>query len=197
MPTGRLSLRLASAADGAAVREVYRPYVETTAISFETAVPTAAEMGRGIRDTLPTYPWLVAERGGRVVGYAYGGRYMERAAYDWTVATSVYCAVDALGQGVGSRLYGGLFSILEAQGFVTAVAGIALPNPASEAIHARFGFRPIGVYPAVGFKDGAWHDVLWLSRPVGPAPPPAHPPPLRSAPDVVADPDLARRFGAC
>ncbi|MFO1187666.1 MAG: arsinothricin resistance N-acetyltransferase ArsN1 family B [Alphaproteobacteria bacterium] len=178
-------LRLATPADAEAVRAIYAPYVEKTAISFETAVPSGDEMARRIATTLTRYPWLVWDDAGRIVAYAYAGPYRPRAAYDWSVDVTVYVAGSVQRRGLGRRLYTALFALLVAQGFSRAHAGITLPNPASVALHEAMGFRPVGVHPAVGFKLGSWHDVGWWQRPLAtPATPPGAP---------IALPDLLSR----
>ena len=105
------------------------------------------------------YPWLVAKTGERVVGFARGLAHRERGAYAWTAEVSVYVALDAHGRGVGTRLYELLIPTMRAQGFVTLLAGITTPNPASERLHERFGFVRCATYHRVGWKFGAWHDV--------------------------------------
>ncbi len=113
------------------------------------------------------------------IGYAYAGPHRQRAGYRWAVDISVYVDAAAQGRGVGRALYDALLPILRRQGFVNAYAGIALPNPASVALHEAIGMRRLGVYERVGFKAGAWHDVAWyqlrLADPVGT---PAEPIPL-------------------
>jgi len=161
-------IRLATDDDAAAVADIYGPIVEGTAISFESEPPDAAEISRRIRDTLVAYPWLVLERNGDVVGYAYASRHRVRAAYQWSVDTSAYVDEKFRRRGVGQALYLSLLAVLEAQGFVNAFAGIALPNPASVRLHERVGFTPLGVYRGVGYKLGAWRDVGWWQRPLGP-----------------------------
>lgn len=156
-----VALRLARPADAPDVAAIYAPFVTDAVVSFETTPPTADEMARRIEATLRTLPWLVADDGGRVVGYAYATPYRSRAAYQWTCEVSVYLAATHRRQGVGRRLYGALFAVLRAQGFVTAHAGIALPNAASVGLHEALGFAPVGVYRGVGFKAGAWRDVGW------------------------------------
>jgi phosphinothricin acetyltransferase len=154
-------IRVAGQKDAAAVAAIYAPFVERTAISFETDPPGEQEMARRIGETLSTHPWLVGELEGRVVGYAYATRHRERAAYRWSADASVYVAAAAQRRGVGRALYESLFAILAAQGYVNACAGITLPNAASVALHESFGFQPVGVYRQVGYKFGAWHDVGW------------------------------------
>ena len=110
-----------------------------------------------------TKPWLVWEEDGRVLGYAYASGHRARAAYQWCVEVSVYVHPDARRGGIARRLYTELFERLREQGFYNAYAGITLPNPASVGFHEAMGFRPIGVYPKIGYKFGRWHDVGWWS----------------------------------
>ena len=155
------SLRLATAEDAVAIAEIYRPYVETTAFTFEIEPPTEAEMRRRIGDTLISYPWLVYESGGRILGYAYASAHRARAAYRWSVDTAIYVDSGSHRRGLGRELYGGLFPLLVRQGYFNAYAGITLPNAPSVGLHEAVGFEPVGVYRNVGFKMGAWHDVGW------------------------------------
>lgn len=161
-----MDVRLASSEDAGAIAAIYRPYVEQTRISFEETPPNADEMVA--RMASPYHPWLVAEEHGRVVGYASCSPYHRRPAYRWTVETSVYVALDAQGRGIGCILLSNLIELLTRQGFVTAIAAIALPNPISVAVHERLGFARAGTYRGVGFKVDEWTDVsLWL-RDLGP-----------------------------
>jgi len=153
---------MATPDDAAAVRDVYAPFVETTAVTFEAEVPPVAEMAERIRTVIPRFPWLVAERDGAVVGYAYASTWRSRAAYRWAVETTVYLRDDARGQGLGRALYRPLLACLRLQGLRLALGGITLPNAASIALHEAFGFRAVSVYRACGHKLGAWHDVgMW------------------------------------
>lgn len=165
-----LVVRDATTADAAACGAVYAPYVRSSAASFETEPPSAEEMARRIGAALATHAWLVAERDGALVGYAYATAYKARPAYRWTCETSVYVGAGAQGAGVGRTLYVALLDRLAGRGFRTAVAGMTLPNPASAGLHAALGFTPCGVLPRVGWKAGRWHDVALLSRPLGHAP---------------------------
>jgi phosphinothricin acetyltransferase len=162
--------------DAAAVAAIYRPAVEASIASFEEVAPDAFEMARRISATLARTPWLVMDDGKAAVGYAYAAPHRERPGYRWSVDISVYVAADLHGRGFGRRLYDELLSILRRQGFVNAYAGIALPNPASVALHEGIGMRLVGVYERVGFKFGAWHDVAWygirLTDPAGVPPEP-------------------------
>ena len=160
------TIRLATAADGAAAAAIYAPIVDETSISFETVAPTAGEMGGRIASVLRYAPWLVCTRGGAVQGYAYASRHNDRAAYTWSVNVSVYVHAGHRRRGVAQALYASLFELLRLQGFYTAHAGITLPNAASVATHESMGFRPVGVYERVGYKKGAWHDVGWWQLPL-------------------------------
>jgi len=185
-------IRIATADDAGAVRDIYAPVIETSATSFELTVPSRDDMAARITDRLPAHPWLVADDAGTVAGYAYAGRFSARPAYDWSVETSVYIAEAAQGKGVGRALYAALLAVLTAQGYRRAMAGIALPNPASVRLHERAGFVPVGVYRAVGWKLGAWHDVGWWQRGLAPADlAPAPPTPLTELPPGALDAALA------
>ncbi len=176
-----ITLRMADPADGAQVAAVYRPHVRDAATSFELEAPDAGEMARRIGALIGFAPWLVAVEGdsasgGPVLGYAYASRHRDRAAYQWSVDVAVYVGAGHQRRGLGRALYQALFSLLRLQGFFAAHAGITLPNPGSVGLHEALGFRSIGVYPAVGWKLGAWHDVGWWqltlqSRPSAPAAP--------------------------
>ncbi|HEX6714868.1 MAG TPA: GNAT family N-acetyltransferase [Thermoleophilaceae bacterium] len=150
--------------DAAACAAIYEPYVTESAISFETEPPSADEMAARIRKA---HVWLVAERDGQIVGYAYGGPHRERAAYNRTAEVSAYVDQAAHRTGLGRRLYTELFDRLKERGFRLLVAGITLPNDASVGIHEALGFEPVGVYKNVGFKNGQWWDVGWWQLDLG------------------------------
>ncbi len=155
-------LRLAEPADAAGILAIYEPIIRETAISFELEPPDEEEMRRRIESTLERRPWLVCTAGGAVAGYAYAAAHRERPAYQWSVETSVYVHTDYRRHGVAHGLYTALLAALRVQGFYNALAGVALPNPASVGFHEALGFQPVGVYRAVGHKLGAWHDVAWF-----------------------------------
>ena len=162
--------------DAGPIARIYEPFVRNTAVSFETEPPTVEEMGERISKTMKTYPWLVAEVEGKVVGYAYASIHRVRTAYQWSVEVSVYIDPEWHRRGIARSLYLRLFDILRQQGFYNAYAGITLPNPASVGVHEHMGFRRIGVYEGVGHKLGRWHDVGWweltlMPRPAVVAPP--------------------------
>jgi L-amino acid N-acyltransferase YncA len=172
------TLRLATPEDAAALAAIYRPYVQDTAISFEEVAPTPEVFAERIQRTLETYPYLVYEAEGRPIGYAYAGRHAERAAYRWSVDVAVYVEDGSRRRGVGRILYERLFAILARQGFHAAYAGVTQPNERSMGLHAATGFELIGMFPEVGYKHGAWRDVAWLRRTLGPGSAPAEPIPF-------------------
>ena len=137
--------------------------VTETAISFEEQPPTPDEIGRRML-ARPRLPWLVADDGGRVAGYAYASAHRARPAYRWSAESSVYLDPAYQGQGLGRRLYQQLITEVRDLGYRTLFAGIALPNPASVGLHEALGFTPAGVFRDVGYKLGAWRDVGWWQR---------------------------------
>jgi L-amino acid N-acyltransferase YncA len=161
-------IRDAEAADAARCAAIYAPYVVDTVISFETVPPSPTEMWGRMSAALGTHAWLVAEREGYVVGYAYGHPFAPRAAYRWACETSIYLDRDQRGAGVGRVLYGALLERLAGRGYRTALGGMTLPNEASARLHRALGYAPAGVYRRVGWKNGAWHDVAWYQRDIGP-----------------------------
>jgi phosphinothricin acetyltransferase len=160
--------------DAAACAAIYAPHVEGSAVSFEEQAPSAEGMAARIERVASTHAWLVAAREGRVVGYAYATTYNERPAYRWSAGVSVYVADEFRGRGVGRALYTALFERLRERGFRMACAGATLPNEASVALHESLGFEQTGLNRHIGWKHGAWRDVVWWQlelTPAGDAPP--------------------------
>ena len=155
-----MQVRPATADDAAAIAAVYAPYVTDTVVSFEAQPPDAAEVLRRMTAT-PRLPWLVAEDGGVVLGFAYASSHRAREGYRWAADCSVYLDGAHRGRGIGQSLYDALLPMVRDLGYVTLHAGIALPNDASVRLHERLGFQLVGVYRNVGHKHGAWHDVGW------------------------------------
>lgn len=162
-----IRIRFAVPGDAAALLEIYQPYVEKTSISFETEVPSVAEFARRIAEYSARYPYLTVEEDGRLLGYAYAHAYHERAAFDWTVETSIYIAEDARGRHVGTALYDALLTLLTLQGVKTACAVITFPNIPSTAFHQAMGFDAGGILPDFGYKLGNWHSVAYLFKFLG------------------------------
>ena len=145
--------------DAQAICDIYNHYALNTIITFEeSAVPTEA-MRRRIEEITGTYPWLVFCESGGIAGYAYAYPWKTRSAYRYTVESGIYLRPEAVGQGMGKRLYEALLDRLRDQGIHAVIGGIALPNTASVALHEKLGFEKIGHFKAVGFKFGQWIDV--------------------------------------
>ena len=158
------TIRLARVEYAGEIAAIYSYFVLDTPVSFESEAPDVEETGRRIAKIIVEYPWLVCESEGRVAGYAYASRHRERFHYQWSVDVSVYVHNDFRRQGIGKALYTALLGVLPLQGFVSAYAGITLPNEGSVGLHEAMGFVPVGVYRNVGFKLGKWHDVGWWQR---------------------------------
>lgn len=171
--SGHYTIRPAVPDDATAIRAIYAPYVVDTCSTFETDVPTLAEMQQRLDSTLETYPWMVCSAADHVLGYAYAGTFNKRAAYAWSVETSIYIDAAQHGRGIGRALYTTLLEVLRVQGFVTACAAITMPNPGSVGLHTALGFRAVGTFAGAGFKHGRWHDVSWWALALNPHATPA------------------------
>ncbi len=158
-PANAVLVRDFEARDVAPANALTNHFIERTAIHFGAAQAADGEFRAVWEKGRARFPWLAAEAGGRFAGYCKAGTWRERDAYARTVETGIYVAEEARGRGVGRALYAALFERLRAQGFRVVVAGITLPNEASVRLHEAVGFRAVGVFHAVGYKFGAWHDV--------------------------------------
>ena len=161
--------------DAAACSAVYAPYVSDTAITFETAAPTALDFVQRIEAAQRRHAWLVAESGGEVVGYAYGGALKARPAYAWACETTVYLRPGLRRAGAGRALMDALLPRLEDLGLRRALACVALPNDASIGLHRALGFREAGTWSRVGWKLDRWWDVAYLQKDLGGGDPAAPP----------------------
>ncbi len=167
-----VKIRPASIKDAADIRKIYAPYVSDTAITFEYDIPDEAEFAGSIKKTLEKYPYLVAEKDGRIIGYAYAGTYRTRAAYSHTVEMSVYLEQSSRGQGCGRMLYEELERILKQQNIYILYACITSTDrendgyltDASIHFHEKMGYRHIGKNEDCGYKFGRWYSVLWMEK---------------------------------
>jgi L-amino acid N-acyltransferase YncA len=156
-------IRTAEAEDVPAIVAIYAPYVLSSAATFELEPPDAAEMERRMNSVLEGgLPYLVAEVGGVVAGYAYASSFRPRAGYRFTVEDSVYLRADYAGKGIGRQLLGALIERCKAAGCRQMVAVIGGENPASVVMHRTLGFAHVGVLREVGFKFGEWQDVTLM-----------------------------------
>ena len=163
-----IRIRAASRTDLPRLTEIYNHYVIHTPVTFDVEPYTAeqraawfdqfAERGR--------YRLLVAEEGDVVAGYAGTTRFRPKAAYETTVETTIYCAPGTEGKRIGSHLYSALFEAISNEDIHRILAGYVLPNPASAALHERFGFKLVGIFSENGRKLGRYWDVAWTERPL-------------------------------
>ena len=170
-----IQIRAAVPADAPALLAIYAPYVEQTAITFEYDVPAEAEFTRRIVDTLQNYPYLVAEQDGVPVGYAYAGKFHERAAYDWSVETSIYVEQHRKRQGIGRLLHDALEQELRRRHFLNMNACVACPIGENDpyltrdsiCFHEKLGYRMVGEFHQCGYKFGRWYHMVWLEKHIG------------------------------
>jgi phosphinothricin acetyltransferase len=164
-----LSVRPATLGDLERLTAIYNHYVGEGAITFDIDpfTPEERRSWYAAHTTGAGHRLLVAEDGGGLLGYAGTGPFRAKRAYDTTVETTIYIVPDACGRGVGHALYAALFAALEGEDVHRAVAGVTLPNPASIALHRRFGFREVGVFRENGRKHGRYWDVMWLEKDLG------------------------------
>lgn len=171
-------IRPAQTADAAAIAAIYGHYVRETCVTFICNEPSAAHYAVQIAEG--KYPFLVAEEAGEVVGFAYAAAFRPHDAYRWDVELTIYLKPGREGRGTGSLLMSALLKHLTNLGYLTAYSCVTVPNERSVALHKRFGFEELGVFPATGYKHGQWHSVLWLSKTLGElANPPREPRPFR------------------
>ena len=162
-------IRPAAAADISAITAIYAHAVRYGTATFEIDPPSESEMAHRFRALADAdFPYLVAERDEKVLGYAYAGLYRARVAYRHTLEDSIYIAPDCHGQGVGRALIGRLLSEAAARGYRQMIAVIGdSEQVASIALHRATGFRMVGTFEAVGFKFGRWLDTVLMQRPLG------------------------------
>lgn len=168
------TIRKASAADAQALLDIYAPYVSQTTITFEYDVPSVEEFSRRISHISQRYPYIVAEEDGRITGYAYASQFHERAAYQWSVETSIYLDMSQRHHGLGRMLYTELERLLRAQGILNMNACITTldhPDPHlpqdSVPFHEAMGFSRCAHFHKSGYKFGRWHDIVWMEKMIG------------------------------
>lgn len=165
------AIRIAVPSDARGLLEIYAPYVEKTAITFEYSVPSAEEFSARIAKTLEKYPYLVAEENGELLGYAYTSAFHERAAYSHCAELSIYLRGDMRRRGLGRRFYAALESISNAQNIHNLYACIGSPakesahlDRSSEQFHKRIGYSYVGRFQACGYKFGEWYDMVYMEK---------------------------------
>ncbi len=152
-------IRKATLNDARQICDIYNHYVQTTTITFEEQAVSVHEMQDRIKETTETLPWLVDEDGGTVIGYTYASKWKGRCAYRFAAESTVYLSADSAGKGIGSKLYRQLIAQLHERSIHCIIGGIALPNPASIALHEKLGFKKVAHFSEVGWKFNRWIDV--------------------------------------
>lgn len=169
-----IQIRTASSDDAKALLEIYTPYVEKTAITFEYDIPTLREFENRINRTLKNYPYLVAEQNGELLGYAYTGPFVGRAAYGWSAEVSIYLKETKRKMGIGRRLYDALEQISKSQNILNLNACIGYTETEDEHLtnnsmefHAHMGYTLVGRFHNSGYKFGRWYDMIWMEKLIG------------------------------
>ena len=159
-----INIRNVKLEDSEKLVEIYKYYVEKTAITFDYEVPTVEEFRKKIEKTKESFPYLVIEENDEIVGYAYASKFHERIAYQWTVEISIYLAHNSKAKGFGRKLYLELEKILKKQEVKTITACITFPGEGSVQFHEKLGFKKVAHFEKVGYKLKQWHDVVWYQK---------------------------------
>ena len=159
-----MAIRIATEQDLPRILEIYAPYIEKTAYSFEYTVPTLEDFTLRFQTVTQQFPWLVWTENGRIMGYAYGSAPFERAAFGWCAEASIYLDPEAFGKGVGRKLYAALEAILSAQGYQKVYVLITTENTASLAFHQAVGYTYTATLPGCGWKFDRLHGIVWMEK---------------------------------
>ena len=166
-----LLIRFAKPEDAEELLRIYAPYVTDTVITFEYEVPSLEEFRNRIHTIMKKYPYLVAEKDGEILGYAYAGVFKDRAAYDWAVETTIYIRRDRKRTGIGKQLYHALEEVLRAQNIYNLYACIGYPEVEDEYLtrnsarfHAHLGYRMVGEFYHCGYKFNRWYNMVWMEK---------------------------------
>lgn len=166
-----IEIKIASPSDAEAILNIYAPYIKNTAITFEYEVPSVEEFQKRIIHTLKKYPYLLALKGGEIIGYAYAGPLHVRAAYAWSVETSIYVKKDYKGKGTGRTLYEALEYVLKKQNVINSNACIAYPEKEDQFLtrdsvkfHSRLGYQKVAEFHQCAYKFGTWYNMVWMEK---------------------------------
>lgn len=169
-----ITIRSAISNDAESLVNIYKYYVENTAISFEYETPSIVEFKNRIAHTLENYPYLVAEQDGKIIGYAYASQFHERAAYSRCAEVSIYVDKETRKCGVGKILYTELEKKLKEMGILNLYACIAWTDKKDEYLdnnstefHAHLGYEEIGKFHECGYKFERWYDMIWMEKMIG------------------------------
>lgn len=190
MANTKAVIRPAVPEDAEILLKIYAPYVENTAITFEYEVPSIEDFRSRIENTLQRFPYIVAIIDGTIVGYAYAGYFNVRAAYDWSIETSIYVAQDCRKMGIGKQLYEALEQILKEMGILNVNACIGYPETEDEHLtknsvefHEHLGYHFVGEFHKCGYKFGRWYNMVWMEKFIGEHC--SNQPPIRTFPEIV------------
>ena len=166
-----LKIRDAQIEDAARLVEIYSHYVLDTAVSFECTAPSVEEFADRIKNIKTKFPYLVCEKDGKIIGYVYASSYSSRAAYDWTVSTSIYVDKDCRRNGAGALLYKELEKRLKEKGIINLLAGVAFCENEDEYLthdsqkfHLKMGYSEVAHMKGVGKKFERWYDIKWFQK---------------------------------
>lgn len=162
-----MKLRMIRPDDIKGVQEVYRPFVKNTPITFECDVPSYKKFVKRVEKTCVTYPWIVAEIDGEIVGFAYAARFKERMAFNWDVETYIYVSEKANDQGIGSALFNALEELLKVQGFYNLYAMITATAKHSIQFHEKMGFKRMYTLEKCGWKFDTWYGMICMEKKIG------------------------------
>jgi phosphinothricin acetyltransferase len=161
------TIRMATLKDAEAILAIYEPYILETAITFEYDKIPIEQFRDRMAKVMEQFPWLVYEEEGKILGYAYGSKFKERAAFGWDCECSVYLDREVKHRGIGTKLYKVLIDLIQRMGYVNLYALLTYPNEASMALHEKFGFAKVGIYQKTGYKFGQWWDLLVMEKRIG------------------------------
>lgn len=174
MPNEDVLIRIATIDDASEILAIYAPYIKKTAITFEYEVPDLEAFKERMRKTLQKYPYIVAEKNGEILGYAYTGAFVGRAACDWAVEVTLYLKENKRKMGIGRKLYQALENISKAQNILNLNACIAYPEAEdayltknSVQFHAHLGYELVGEFHKCGYKFGTWYNLVWMEKMIG------------------------------
>lgn len=174
MDSKDIVIRTATLEDAREILDIYAPYVEKTVITFEYEVPSLEEFQMRMKHILKKHPYIVAEKDGEILGYAYTGSFVGRAAYDWAVETTIYVKENKKKMGLGKMLYKALEDISRAQNILNMNACIGYPETEDEYLtknsaefHGHLGYRMVGEFRQCGYKFGRWYNMVWMEKMIG------------------------------
>lgn len=166
-----IEIKIASPSDAEAILNIYAPYIRNTAVTFEYEVPSVEEFRKRIIHTLKRFPYLLALKGEEIIGYAYAGPLHVRAAYAWSVETSIYVKKDYKGKGTGRALYEALEYVLKKQNVINSNACIAYPEKEDQFLtrdsvkfHSRLGYQKVAEFHQCAYKFGNWYNMVWMEK---------------------------------